>query len=196
MDKLETEVVAKSLVTPEVIAHYKKFEGYANHFYLDGPGFVTIGIGCMIPNANAASKLRMINEIIDRPATPDEIIEEYDYVKTSLSGQTLKYYEEFTSLTLPEKDIISLFDLRYRDKFHDLKRMIPEFLEFPDAVQEVLLDMAFNLGVTGLLMKFPNFITKIRAHKYSEAALNCHRRGIGEERNLWAKNMLLSVGTI
>ena len=38
----------------------EEFEGYAEHMYLDGKGYVTIGIGIMLASAAAASQVNVL----------------------------------------------------------------------------------------------------------------------------------------
>ncbi len=49
------------------------------------------------------------------------------------------------------------------------KRELDGWEGFPDEVQEILANMAYNLGITGLL-KFKRTLSLIRSHAYHEAA--------------------------
>lgn len=40
----------------EFLKELKKFEGYAEHMYLDSEGYVTVGVGVMFPKAETAVK--------------------------------------------------------------------------------------------------------------------------------------------
>jgi len=51
----------------------------------------------------------------------------------------------------------------------DCKREIEGWADFPDEVQEILANMAYNLGITGLL-KFKNTFSFLRSKNYDKAA--------------------------
>jgi hypothetical protein len=45
--------------------------------------------------------------------------------------------------------------------------------------------MAFNLGLKGLLDGYPRMLAAVQAGDGATAAAECHRNGIGDERNTW-----------
>ncbi len=49
--------------------------------------------------------------------------------------------------------------------------------------------MAFNLGVTGLVNKFPTFTRAAREGDWGKCADECRRRGISDERNEKTKEL-------
>lgn len=52
---------------------------------------------------------------------------------------------------------------------HDLERRLPQFNGYPEIVQRAVANMAFNLGVSGLL-GFKNMIAALDRGDYQEAA--------------------------
>lgn len=52
---------------------------------------------------------------------------------------------------------------------HDLFRLVPCYSSLPDPQQRVLANMAFNLGVTGLL-KFQHMLAAVAARDFNTAA--------------------------
>ena len=62
---------------------------------------------------------------------------------------------------------------------------IPGFEALPDPLKMALLDMAFNLGLKGLLDGYPRMLAAVQAGDGATAAAECHRNGIGDERNTW-----------
>jgi len=82
---------------------------------------------------------------------------------------------------LPEHIIDALLDWDAGEKWQELLRRAPWVEDLDDVRQAVLLDMAFNLGVTGLL-KFKNTLKAVRAGDWDAAAA-------GMMNSLWAKQV-------
>ena len=68
----------------------------------------------------------------------------------------------------------------------------------PDEVKIALLDMAYNLGPTGLLKGYPHMLGALETGSWAEAAADCSREGISEPRNAWTRQQFLAgvVATI
>ena len=66
-------------------------------------------------------------------------------------------------------EIEYLFNNDLNDRIETLAKSIPWILDLDEARQGVLLNMSFQLGVSGLL-KFKNTLELIRTGKYVEAA--------------------------
>ena len=58
-----------------------------------------------------------------------------------------------TKLPIDEEEAELLLKKRLNDTIKDLKRAYPKFEELPPTIQEVLLDMGYNMGIPRL-MKF------------------------------------------
>ena len=69
---------------------------------------------------------------------------------------------------ITEAEAQFLFDRDY-NRVYDQVRDLPVFSELTDARQAVLVDMAFNLGVSGLL-DFKKMFIALEARNYEEAA--------------------------
>ena len=76
-------------------------------------------------------------------------------------------------------EIQYLFNNDLDDRLEDLSKSIPWLNDLDEARQGVLLNMSFQLGVSGLL-KFKNTLELIRTGKYVEAAT-------AMLQSLWAK---------
>lgn len=189
------EIKVDPIITQQDLNRFVEFEGMVSHFYLDGKSLVTIGIGCVIANKEAATMLNMYFKSSNMKAKLMDIIGEWNTVKSLIPGKLTSYYAENTRLYLPDSDIINLFTFRIHDKIFNLRKSLPEYDKFPKDVQDVLIDMSFNLGISGLIMKFPKFIELLRKRNYSGAANECHREGISEARNNWAYNTLINIET-
>jgi GH24 family phage-related lysozyme (muramidase) len=171
-------------------AKLREFEGCVNWMYRDTAGRVTVGIGLMLPNAAAACALPFLLD--SEPVPPQQIAEEFFRVSLLAPGQPPRFYKGAASPQLPDPfidakllSILTEFDTTLRAK-------IAGYDNLPDGVKLTLLDMAYNLGPAGLLGGYPKMLAAIESGAWVDAAADCARRGIGEARNAWARQNLLS----
>ncbi|HTS51734.1 MAG TPA: hypothetical protein VMH26_00525, partial [Burkholderiales bacterium] len=101
-----------------------------------------------------------------------------------------------TSPTLPHPAIDAL--LMHHLTFFDgqLSQHLPDYASFPDPVKLGLLDMVFNLGVTGLLHGYPIFLSHVRKHDWANAAIHCHRNGPSHSRDDWTREQFLAAASL
>lgn len=66
----------------------EKYEGCISHMYRDTKGYVTVGVGHMIPNVAAAQKLNFVTGT-DKKASAEEIKTDYDAVKAHITHPML-----------------------------------------------------------------------------------------------------------
>jgi GH24 family phage-related lysozyme (muramidase) len=158
--------------------------------YRDTAGKVTVGIGLMLPTAASAIALPFLLD--SQPVPPQQIAEEFYRVSLLAPGQPPRFYKGAASPQLPDPvidakllSVLTEFDATLRAK-------IAGYDKLPDGVKLTLLDMAYNLGPTGLLTGYPKMLLAIENGAWAEAAADCARRGIGEARNAWARQNLLS----
>lgn len=166
--------------TSLIVARLEKFEGRIGHMYRCTGGEVTVGIGHAILSAADAPALTW--NIDGRPATPGEIDADYARVVAEPVGRIASYYKPFSQCRMTDGviDALAAADIT---RFSALvAAALPKWNSYPDCVQAALFDMAFNLGVAGLL-KFKKLIAACDAANWEAAAGECHRRGIAEFRN-------------
>lgn|SRR5262249_16520206 len=175
----------------DYIAKLKKdFEGDYDFMYLDSKGNVTIGVGILLANAGAAKSagITFKNRTTGKTATPAEIEKDYNSVKAASKGMIASKYKKFTQL-----DATGGLDARLKKELtqakSDAKSYYPDFDKLPDGAQWALVDMAFNLGGTGLkqFVKLKAALDKAMQSKAKEdweaAAKESHRSGIQSSRN-------------
>jgi GH24 family phage-related lysozyme (muramidase) len=75
-----------------------------------------------------------------------------------------------------------------------LLKVLPNWHSYPGPAQEALFDMAFNLGLGGLL-KFPTLLKAVNEGDWATAAAQCHRRGIQNARNQATAALFLQAGS-
>ncbi len=173
----------------------KEFEGCVPWMYRDTVGKVTVGVGLMLPDAQAAQTLPFL--LNNRPATPEEITAEYARVDAMTLGKAAAFYRIPASLELSQQTIDARLLSVLLGFEADLRGEFPRYDAFPDAIKMALLDMIYNLGPAGLFHGFPHLVAAIQSGNWSLAADHCTRRGPAPARNNWTKQQFLSVaGTI
>lgn len=173
------------------IAELKKFEGCVPWMYRDTAGKVTVGVGLMLPNAAAACALPFA--AATGPATQEQITAEFARVNALPAGKVPGFYKTTTSLELPQQVIDAKLNEVLTEFQGILREKVQGYDKLPDVVQLVLLDMAYNLGPTGLLTEYPRMFDAIDSGAWAQAAAECERVGAGSARNAWAKQELLSA---
>ncbi|MDE2101612.1 MAG: hypothetical protein KGL39_30480 [Patescibacteria group bacterium] len=172
------------------------FEGCVPWMYLDTRGFVTVGVGNMLPIVEAATALPF--QYNGTGATQDQIASDYFRVKGMAAGRLPKFYACSTSVTLTQEEIQLLLYRRLPEFEQGLRQLYPGYDTFPDAAKLGLIDMAYNLGVYGLANNYPKFNAAVRAQDWATAATECHRNGPSQERNDWTAGQfnLAATGSI
>ena len=179
--KQEIQEKARSLI--------KGGEGCISHMYLDTVGKVTIGVGNMLPTAEAAMALPFVHAEGGASATGDEVRAEFEKVSEQTQGQLARNYQQYTSLMLTDAAIDELLDSRIDGFERQLKSDFPGFDAYPEPAMLGILDMAFNLGNAGLVRKFPTFTAAARNEDWSSCEQECKRQGISDARNSEVKSL-------
>lgn len=149
--------------------------------YLDSVGKVTVGVGFMIPNL-AALKGYVWSDLDAARA---------DYIRLSGQAPANRAAAAYRSITRSR-----LLDWRtpLQAKVSEFERGLVragvpmDMLPYP--AWEAVMDMAFNLGVQGLVGKFPTFTAAIRGMDLETAARECRRPQLSTERNTWTAQSL------
>ncbi len=170
----------------------KAGEGSIPHMYLDTVGKVTIGVGNMLRNAEAATRLPFIVKETGDKASEDEIISEYERVAKLKPGLTARSYKQHTKLVLTAEAIDALLDKRLSRFKSRLRKDFAGFDSFPAEAQLGLIDMAFNLGNHGLVSKFPSFTKAARSQDWKLCARECKRKQVQKSRNSEVRALFLA----
>lgn len=166
--------------TTTIAARLEKFEGRVPHMYRCTGGEVTIGVGHAIKSADDALQLTWTAG--GSPASPEEIASDYARVAATPKGLMASSYAPLSTCRMPDDAIDALVAADVASFGAHVAAALPNWNSYPDSVQAALFDMAFNLGVAGLL-KFHNLLAACDAGDWETAARECHRQGIGESRN-------------
>jgi hypothetical protein len=123
------------------------YEGNIEHMYLDSNGFVTVGVGHMIPNASHAAGLTFYVTKTAVPATDDQKKAEYEAILKETKGKVAGWYKSKATLFMKAADIDALTKEHIESFEGELKRLYsasaypPGFDGFPSEVRLALFDM-------------------------------------------------------
>ena len=173
----------------------KRGEGCVTHMYLDTVGKVTVGVGNMLPNSDTATELPFIIRESGEVASDSQIISDFESVSNQEKAKLASGYKKFTKLDLPDNAIDELLNKRIDSFESGLRRDFSEYDNYPDEVRLGLMDMAFNLGNSGLVNKFPAFTRAVREHDWEGCANECHRNGIADLRNLEVEELFSTANS-
>ncbi|SHO55426.1 glycoside hydrolase family protein [Vibrio quintilis] len=173
----------------------EKYEGRIDYIYKDSVGNLTIGVGHLLKDIDAAQKINFIHQSDGKKATKDEIKKDYDEVKkqTYIPEETAaSKYKQHTKLKISSDTIDSQTNDHIASFEKELKRLYgsSKFDKFPSDVKLALFDMIFNLGMTTLKKDFPNFNKAIKANNWAQAAKESHRKTVNDSRNKYVKDKL------
>ncbi|TDX58964.1 hypothetical protein [Orenia marismortui] len=175
-------------------------ENKTTYMYCDTKGNVTIGVGHLISNLNVAIKLPFKRKSDNHKADANDIEKEYKKMKSiwkKNSNYIHTYYGKKASLYISEADIDNTFKLDILKKEINIKAALQKkgivYDNLSREVQLAIFDMAYNMGATGLVNKFPNFIVAIKDANYKEAAKQSSRLDVSKKRNLFVKRLLLKA---
>jgi lysozyme len=155
----------------------KKFEGSTSYMYRCTGGEVTIGVGHAIFDAGRALQLSWT-----RAPAPSLITGDFARVAAADKGSAATHYQSLTQCRMSDEAIgaLLLSDIEAFEK--NLTASLPVWQRYPEPAQQALFDMAYNLGVGGLL-KFRKLLAACAAGEWETAATECRRVGIADSRN-------------
>jgi len=174
------------------LAHLEIFEGTVPWMYLDTRGFVTVGVGELLANADKAETLSFVDPD-GEVSTQDAILDEFNRVSALVPAKVAAFYRSSTSPLLPHAAIDTLL-MNHLNLFDgQLAARFPNYASFPDLAKLGLLDMIYNLGQLGLFQHFPHFMAAVDKQDWLGAAANCHRVGPSQARNDWTRQQFLAA---
>ena len=122
------------------------------------------------------------NSLGSAPRRPTLIAADFARVAAADKGLPAVHYQSLTQCRLSDEsiDALLLADIEAFEK--NLTARLPAWQGYPEPVQQALFDMAYNLGVGGLL-KFRKLLAACASGDWETAATECRRAGIGDSRN-------------
>jgi GH24 family phage-related lysozyme (muramidase) len=167
-----------------------RFEGSVGWMYRDVAGYVTVGIGNLIHDADDAMKFPFV--VVNghgRAATSAEINADFGRVIALARGMMAKAYRAPSGMEieLTDEAIRELAIGRLRSEFlPGLSRLCKGFETFPAPARAALVDLSWNLGLRGL-ETFGHMLAAVDRRDWAAAAEHCHRRTSRPERNDWCR---------
>jgi len=174
----------------ESLAQLKRFENAIPWMYLDTVGKVTVGAGLMLPTAQSATALPF--QYDGRPADAQEVIVDFRRVSSMVKGKAAGFYRSPMSVLLTPAEIDTQLRAAVTHLDQDLRKAIPIWDALPASAKVALLDMAYNLGMTGLLQGYPKLLHAVVTGDWKTAAAECHRGGPAPTRNEWTRQQFLA----
>lgn len=149
------------------------FEGVVPHLYLDSVGYVTCGVGFMLPDEKSCVQL---------PWNPSisEALADYRLLKEQPQGRAASFYRPLVRARLSEDAMREIFARKLLELHRGLGSW--QLARCPQQVQVALLDMAYNLGVSGI-ERFHNLKAAVLRQDWAAAAEESRRRGVQDARN-------------
>jgi GH24 family phage-related lysozyme (muramidase) len=167
----------------------KRHEGVVYHQYVDTTGNVTVGVGFLIPNQAAVSHFSWED--------PTKALADFTALTVlakdkSFWGKTPGFYKKFTTTTIKDIDGPLLRHCR------SIERELTKFAglglaNLPEQAHNVVVDMAYQVGVSGLVLSFPAFVRAIKAKNWATAAAESGVKQAGMARRVWRSETLLQL---
>ena len=170
--------------------------------YQDSKNNVTVGIGHLLPTMNDALALKQHFEDLHNPGQPvtDQDIRDAFAIVTSpqhTGNFAYTHYEPLTTLRLTGVASFLFFDNDFSRIHGELmahtKYSSTNFDSYPTEAKFGLMDMAFNLGASGVADDYPLFTRAVRHRNWKLAAIESDRPQLRPRRNQIVRNLFLTA---
>jgi GH24 family phage-related lysozyme (muramidase) len=160
----------------------ERFEGLVPWMYLDVKGLVTVAVGNLIDPVGLALSLPFIRNSDGMPATQEEIMKEWNVMKsmTSLALLGHKEAKKHSTMRLTSGDIEKLVTRKLMQNETYLKQRFPKYEEWPADAQLAMHSMSWACGpgfdfvetvkIDGI---FPKFAAHMYAGDFAKAVDEC-----------------------
>ncbi len=191
----------------QILADLAHWESFKPWMYLDSEGFVTVGYGTMLPDAESAVALPFFHEKSEKIASDDEKRAAWAAVHTGSHAQKLEvpkkkfganHYKATTTLRLVKSAADAARDRHLENDFANLMHIYTGFDSFPDKAKLALFDMIYNIGAgreknkyhkASGMRKYSSMNAAIANKDWIAAGDHCHRIQVSYERNQATKNL-------
>ena len=164
----------------QVVERTMGFEGSCGWPYQDSKGLLTCGAGHRL--FSIADSLLLPWRAGTQPAQAVAVRSDYLAIQTAPARHTAPFYEPLTVCRLADADIRGLCQLDIVTRWTVLLKHFPDAGFYLPGVQAALADLSFSLG-PDFPPHWPALSAAVLAENWPEAAAQCHRRGISEQRN-------------
>jgi GH24 family phage-related lysozyme (muramidase) len=160
--------------------------------YLDVKGLVTVGTGHLLETPEEAATLPFIARASGLPAAPSVIEFNWQLVKRAKPAMLASYYRRFTSIELRPAAIDQLLITDIEVHWQGVLTVRPECAGFPEPAQQIVAEMAFALGVGGLLA-YKKMLGAMARGDWDTAAFESHRSDMLAWRNDEMAKLIRSI---
>lgn len=166
-----------------IIESLKRWEGVVPHLYLDSLSFPTCGVGFLVSSEAALLEFKWSDLEAAR--------EDFKRLKAQrCNNRNARAFERETKARL--LDVTTPLEKRVISFGKALSGYLP-MDNLPPTAWDSVVDMAYNLGVVGLIKKFPKMCKAVQALDLVTAAAQCNRPQVSEERNDWTREGFLDA---
>ena len=176
--------------------HLRQEENDKDFIYLDTKGYKTVGVGTNIDDREEFLSIDWQKD--NRPATEQEKNEAFEiFEKAKKRGEYgqrygANLYKDKSALRISKETSDKLLNEHLEKDLIGLRDTFADFDSFPEELQDVLLDIHYNVGnVSG--EKWPKLHDGIKNRNLEKILKNVHRKDIPESRNLWAENKIRAI---
>lgn len=170
--------------------HVSVFENNVSYMYLDIDGNVTIGLGHLLRDANAAKRLPFLERGTTKPAHPAHVENAFNKVFNSgLANANHTVFKSMTQIDLDLAAIETLFDADVDETLRQLTNTnrFPDYETYPASVQLGMLDLAYNMGTKGFFDAFKVFVKALEDRNWIEVANQSCRTEVDKNSNVIGK---------
>jgi GH24 family phage-related lysozyme (muramidase) len=174
-------------------------EGLVDFMYCDTVRLVTVGIGIMMPNADAATQYKFRWRDTNKLATAAEIRSEWNRIwrigQTGSANKSYTYFKKYAQLYLPDSESYRVA-LQKLLQFEDIfVEYFPEFKNWPADAQMAAMQMAWNMGPR-FSPGWPKLTKSLRDQDFDAAADNCMINGRPSDRNTLDRKLFQNAAKV
>lgn len=182
----------------EAATYLRQHEGVISWAYLDFVGLVTIGVGYMVPTADAMVSLDMVrvdsgDYVFPTEASIEDLRAEWGTINSQERAHVASYYKPFCKLRMQDSEIERLLLQTINGFAENLWKRFPALDTHPNSANVGLMDLIYSLGPQGLFHGYPKFCAAVDAKDWHTAAEECGRQKVSPERNAALRGLFLEA---
>ncbi|MGD9537610.1 MAG: hypothetical protein AB7P52_18930 [Alphaproteobacteria bacterium] len=183
----------------------KRHEGWVNHMYRDVEGYVTVGVGFLLPKSEV-SFYSWRYKATKRGAPLAAAQADWTSVSMQFYGRSYTnasyvaaFYDKYTNVELSDATIGFVLAKKLFRLHQDLRRAFKlsgiAFDNLPEPVQEAMFDLGWNVRRFLEPTTFPNMKAELKARNWEAAARESHRKSppTPETRNSEIRDLILAA---
>jgi GH24 family phage-related lysozyme (muramidase) len=178
--------------TTALSARLRNLEGAVAWMYLDLKGLVTVGVGHLLETPEEAATLPFRVRVTGEPASPGLVRADWLRIKNAKPAMLARYYRQFSTTGLSSAAIDQALASNIEIHWHGVLAARPECANFPEPAQQIVAEMAFALGVSGLLA-YKKMLAAMALGDWETAAFESHRSDMLDWRNEEMAKLIRSI---